>query len=84
MKETQTETVKPSASVRRAIVCALHHEAVDHHDGEGMLAASSIKRRGHNCVRSRESAARGARDDLVEHLKKRISGRGKERDWAGT
>jgi hypothetical protein len=27
MKETQTVTVKPGASVRRAVVCALHHEA---------------------------------------------------------
>jgi hypothetical protein len=45
---------------------------VDDHDGEGMLAASSVKRRGHNCVSGRESAARGARDDLVEWRQERV------------
>jgi hypothetical protein len=49
-----------------------------------MLAASSVKRRGYDCVRCGESAARGARDDLVEHLKKGMSGREKERDWVST
>jgi hypothetical protein len=56
-------------------------QGVDHHDGEGMLAASSVKWRGHSGVMSEESVARGARDNIMVHLQKRMSGRGKERGW---
>jgi hypothetical protein len=50
---------------------------VGHHDGEGMRAVLSIKWRGHSRDRIRESAARGTRDDLAEHVKKWVSAHGK-------
>jgi hypothetical protein len=46
---------------------------VDHHDGKGMLAVLSVKQRGYSSVNSRESAAREARDDRVEHAKEWMS-----------
>jgi hypothetical protein len=52
---------------------------VDHHDGKGMLAASSVKQRGYSSVRSRESAAGEARDDRAEHAKEWMSGHDKGR-----
>jgi hypothetical protein len=52
---------------------------VDHPDGKGMLAASSVKQRRYSSVRSRESAAREARDDRVEHAKEWMSAHDKDR-----
>jgi hypothetical protein len=65
----QAARVKPGASVRSAIVRMSSHTAWNI-----MLARTCFQR----------AAQHATRDDLVEHLKKRMSGRGEERDWAGT
>jgi hypothetical protein len=84
-KETQTATVKLGASMYSALVRKPRHKALTVMPARACFrsATQCVMRHGRSCVRSVSSMARGARDDLEEHVKKRMIGRGKEK-LAGT